>query len=273
MALPPAFSLIKMKTDMKISLQHRNTAYSANLRQPLDISLAVGTPGPRAWYVPDPVIEPVVMGDFTGSVAAGSSVNFFNITFNPHGHGTHTECLGHVTLEKENINELLKDFFFFARVASILPKVSDGTEEEFVIPGDRIITGPMLEESCPGFGEEAFILRTLPNGINKKTLNYTDTNPPYLTTSAARWLKERGCAHLLLDLPSVDREMDEGRLAVHKIFWEVPQNPQLTKTITEMIFVPDAVADGLYLLNLQVAPFVNDAAPSRPVLFQLEKAG
>jgi hypothetical protein len=41
-------------------------------------------------------------------------------------------------------------------------------------------------------------------------------------------------------------------------------------TITELAFVPDDVKDGLYLLNLQVAPFDNDAAPSRPLLFRLE---
>ena len=43
-------------------------------------------------------------------------------------------------------------------------------------------------------------------------------------------------------------------------------------TITEMIFVPDEVADGIYALSLQVAPFVADAAPSRPLLFALDPA-
>jgi hypothetical protein len=36
-----------------------------------------------------------------------------------------------------------------------------------------------------------------------------------------------------------------------------------------MIHVPDAAPDGEYLLELQVANFVNDAAPSRPVLYAL----
>jgi hypothetical protein len=43
-------------------------------------------------------------------------------------------------------------------------------------------------------------------------------------------------------------------------------------TITELIYVPAEVNDGLYLLNLQVAPFVADAAPSRPVLYPLRQA-
>jgi len=41
-------------------------------------------------------------------------------------------------------------------------------------------------------------------------------------------------------------------------------------TITEFIFVPNTVKDGKYYLNLQVAPFENDASPSRPVLYKIE---
>ncbi|HSD73628.1 MAG TPA: hypothetical protein VLB75_02595 [Steroidobacteraceae bacterium] len=32
-------------------------------------------------------------------------------------------------------------------------------------------------------------------------------------------------------------------------------------------FVPDETADGFYLLDLQLAPFVADATPSRPLLY------
>ena len=74
--------------------------------------------------------------------------------------------------------------------------------------------------------------------------------------------------HLLIDLPSVDRESDEGALAAHHRFWNYPEDPQLHRTITEFIFVPDEVSDGFYLLNIQLSPFENDAAPSKPVLYQ-----
>jgi hypothetical protein len=40
-------------------------------------------------------------------------------------------------------------------------------------------------------------------------------------------------------------------------------------TITEFIFVPNAIVDGTYFLNLMVAPFENDASPSKPVLFEV----
>jgi len=42
------------------------------------------------------------------------------------------------------------------------------------------------------------------------------------------------------------------------------------RTVTEMIYVPDDLPDGRYVLDLQIAPFVSDAAPSRPILFPIE---
>ena len=51
----------------------------------------------------------------------------------------------------------------------------------------------------------------------------------------------------------------------------ITPSARVDATITEMIFVPDTVEDGLYALSLQVAPFVADAAPSRPLLFALER--
>ena len=82
-------------------------------------------------------------------------------------------------------------------------------------------------------------------------------------------LNNKQVKHFLIDLPSVDRENDEGKLLFHHSFWQVPNNPQFDKTITEFIYVEDEIQDGKYILNLQTAPFENDATPSRPVLFQI----
>ncbi len=68
-------------------------------------------------------------------------------------------------------------------------------------------------------------------------------------------------------MPSVDREEDGGALEAHKAFWGVPEYPRPDATITELIYVPNTVVDGKYLLNLQMAAFENDACPSRPLLF------
>ncbi|MDQ3801257.1 MAG: cyclase family protein [Acidobacteriota bacterium] len=122
----------------------------------------------------------------------------------------------------------------------------------------------------------ALIVRTLPNEESKKTRAYLDNVPPFFSTEAMRFMVEKGIRHLLVDTPSIDRTFDEGKLSNHRIFWNVkPGSFEITKkslinhTITELIFVPDEVEDGDYLLNLQIAPFVADASPSRPLLFKL----
>ncbi len=241
-----------------------NSHQYIDTQKPLDLSLGLSNTeaNPRAWYVEPPIFEPVRTEHYTGSVAEGGSVNFRDISFNPHGHGTHTECLGHITKEVFSINKTLKEFFFEAQVLSLTPETRN--VENAV---DLVITLDQMKE-CD-ISKEALILRTLPNGISKKTKNYAATNPAYLEVEIAEYLIQKGVKHLLLDLPSVDRESDDGALAFHHAFWEVPENPNHERTITELIFVPDHVADGYYVLNLQVAPFENDAAPSRPVLFAL----
>ena len=80
----------------------------------------------------------------------------------------------------------------------------------------------------------------------------------------------KGIKHLLIDLPSIDREKDGGELLGHNAFWNTSGQLRMDATITEFIFVPNSVEDGTYFLNLQVAPFENDATPSKPVLYKIE---
>ena len=77
--------------------------------------------------------------------------------------------------------------------------------------------------------------------------------------------------HLLTDLPSVDREEDGGKLLAHKAFWKYPEDIRRSATITELVYVPDVVTDGLYLLNVQITSLEVDASPSKPVIYQLTK--
>lgn len=242
--------------------------FNADLSQPIDISIPLSNTdsNPIAWYIDKPVIEPVKMGDWVGKVSEGSSTNFNNIFFNPHGHGTHTECLGHITRDFYSVNQALKQFFFMAELVSVRPEEQG---EDFVI------TKAQIEAVLNGKTPEAIVIRTLPNDAAKKSKNYSNTNPPYLEEAAALYIRECGIKHLLIDMPSVDRESDEGRLVSHKAFWNVKDINNLNDdarhdaTITEMIYVNDEVKDGSYLLNLQIASFENDASPSKPVLYKL----
>lgn len=243
-----------------------NNEFKVDLSKPIDISIPITNTdeNPIAWYIEKPVIEPVVFGDWIGSIQEGASTNFNNITFNPHGHGTHTECLGHITREFYSINQCLKQFFFLAELISVIPEMQGE---------DWVITKNHLSTALKGTIPEAIIIRTLPNFKIKKSLNYSNTNPPYLTEDAARFIRESGIKHLLIDLPSVDKEHDEGKLLAHKAFWNVKDvnnlnaDARLDCTITEMIYVGDEVPDGSYLLNLQIASFENDASPSKPILY------
>lgn len=247
-----------------------NNNIEIDLSKPIDISIPLSNTdkNPIAWYIEKPEIEPVVFGDWIGKVSEGSSTNFNNIFFNPHGHGTHTECLGHITRDFYSINECLKQFFFTAELISITPED---------INGDLVITKNQIEKALNGKTPEAIIIRTLPNSESKKHKNYSKTNPPYLSEEAAIYIREIGIQHLLIDLPSVDREEDEGKLLAHKAFWNVKDvnnlndDARLNCTITEMIFVEDTIQDGSYILNLQIASFENDASPSKPILFKISE--
>jgi len=234
-----------------------------NLSQPRDISipLSASANNVSAWYVSPPEITPVKSGDWIGDVNQGGSVNFRNIFFNPHGHGTHTECVGHISKELYSINQCLKTFFFKAWVCTVNPVEKNG---DLVIEKKQLIWPDSVKEV------KAIVIRTLPNSVEKMHRQYSHTNPPYLDEEAAFYLRGKGIEHLLIDLPSVDKEEDAGHLLAHKAFWNYPSAPRLNATITEFIFVPDEVSDGEYLLNLQIAPFENDASPSKPVLYPVK---
>ncbi len=82
----------------------------------------------NAWYIDEPKIEPVKEGEWTAAVSKGADINFNNIYFNPHAHGTHTECVGHITEKVHSINQNLKTFFFLAEVITVAPE-NDGEDK------------------------------------------------------------------------------------------------------------------------------------------------
>ncbi len=241
---------------------HKGKEYSVDFFQPIDISIPLHADKNcvSAWYVEPMKLEPVVNGSWIGDVNRGGSVNFRNITFNPHGNGTHTESVGHISKEFYTINKSLKRFMFVAELITVLPYETES--------GDFVITKKILEDSI-STSPEALIIRTLSNAPNKLIHQYSNTNPPYMEKEAILFLNGLGIEHLLIDMPSIDRENDEGKLAAHHAFWNYPANAQLHKTITELIYVPNDVFDGIYILNLQIAPFENDASPSKPVLYKV----
>jgi len=251
---------------MLISFSHAGRRFSANLSKPIDLSIPLrdGAENPNCFWAPMPEFSPVRAGDFVGSTAEGGVVNFFNVRLNPHGNGTHTECVGHIARERFVLRECLLESHFLTKIVSLYPR---RTEE-----GDRVIFRDQMEEIFSENEAEALIIRTLPNDDLKLRQNYSGSNPPYLHHEAVEFLVKCGVQHLLLDLPSVDREEDGGQLLAHRAFWQYPHATRSQATITEMVFVPNTVRDGLYLLNLQTTSLDLDASPSKPVVFELKDA-
>ncbi len=246
---------------MKLTLQKDGRTYSFQTEKGKDISISLNPNGPRAWYVEPMRIEPVRTEQFLGSVAEGGAVNFRDVYFNPHGHGTHTENVGHIIDTEVPVVKSVGSSHYIAKLVTVELMKQDASQGDWVVS----------EESLLGMdlNVEALIIRTKPNDHSKTNRQYSGTNFPYLTIGAMQRIVDAGVQHLLVDLPSVDREEDGGALSAHHLFWNVPSEPNFVKTITELIYVPNEIEDGSYALNLQVSNFANDAAPSRPILFAL----
>jgi kynurenine formamidase len=247
---------------MKATIQTKTNSFKVDLTQPIDISipLLASEKNVNAWYLGAPKMAPAQIGDWIGSVQHGASVNFNTIEFNPHAHGTHTECVGHITKEFYSINKNLKQFFFTAELVTIAPTR---------LKTDFVISKKQLQFALADKKPEAVIIRTIPNTLEKLSQQYSNTNPTYFLEESALYLKSIGVKHWLVDLPSVDKEKDGGKLLAHHAFWNTLGKMRLEATITEFIFVPNHVLDGSYLLNLQIASFENDASPSKPIIYKI----
>lgn len=248
---------------MIATIHHKGETYKVDLSKPISIAIPVQhQKGVRAWYVDFPQITPVVMGNWIGEVKQGGSVNFKNIFFNPHGHCTHTECVGHITPENISVFQTLKNYFFKAKLITVLPEFAKNNDT--VVTKQTLIPHLQYDKTI-----DALIIRTIPNDDSKLYKNYSNTNPVYLSRDAVEFIKEKNIQHLILDVPSIDKENDNGLLVAHKTFWNYPDEKNSLRTITELAYIPNHVLDDWYFLNLQIAPVENDASPSNPVIHRI----
>lgn len=262
-------------------IKKRSTGENSDITD-ISIPLRFNGEQPNAYGV-----EPAKAGAFEaigiiGDTRRGGSVNFEQYTFIPHCNGTHTECVGHITDERLSVIDCLKDVLMPAILVSVEPVKRDETVERAASNADDtdlVITRTAIEERLKNFNVDthhSLIVRTKPNDDSKLTRRYgTEYIPPYFTVDAMQLIVEYGFTHLLCDLPSIDRIFDEGKLENHRIFWNVEPGSRsvnaetrINSTITELIYVDNDVADGEYMLNLQIAPFASDCSPSRPILLR-----
>lgn len=248
----------------------------------LSIPLTFDAAQPRFFGAPPATSTPLVAGTFVGDVRRGGTCNCESYELTPHCGGTHTECVGHITLERVSVRDAAKALLYPAVLASVTPVAASDTDERsdpMPQSGDRLVTRSELVRATRGMhldGSSAIVIRTLPNTAGKQSRNYDAGHaPPYFTIAAIEWMLGLGVEHLVVDLPSIDRASDQGRLTAHRLFWGMPPGEQSVAaakrahaTITELAYIDDSVPDGHYMLSLQIAPFAADAAPSRPLLYR-----
>ena len=276
---------------MKITFSHQSRFYVADTSKGHDISRAIRF-GDRAQATGDsiPVAarQSLELEGFVGDVLRGGSCNVDRLDLIPHCHGTHTETVAHLLQIPQSVlggkgNELvplISDVCPLPLLSAVLITVESQRAMETTdhyLPEfretDRVVSAAAITEAIGRVDVvevDALILRS-----NNKLYDFeSGPETPFLSIDAMRQVVDLGVDHLLLDLPSVDRLDDGGHLSCHHVFWGLPADASvatkecsLQKTITELVSVDAALADGLYLLDLQVAPLVADAAPSRPVLY------
>src|SRR5215472_8927402 len=212
----------------RLTIDGRDVA--VDLSHPADLALELdfSGPQPRHFGAPRASSRPYETPGFgfRGSVERGGSCNCELITLIPHCNGTHTECAGHLTRERLNAWRVVPAGLIPAVLVSVTPEApgSEGSEPT-PQPEDRLITRRALEHAWPAavpFTARAIVIRTLPNSPDKRARDYTGQTPPYLSQEAAALLVNRGVLHLVVDVPSIDRTHDEGRLTAHRLFFGLP---------------------------------------------------
>lgn len=269
---------------MKVEIEIQNSRYCADLDRAISIAIEMDFDGPQpSHFGADPARrEPMKVGEFIGRTKLGGSCNVDVLKINPHCNGTHTETVGHIVDENVSVADKAMRSLFAARLITVQSQPVGNTSDSYrptLEDNDRVIDAVTLQSKIEcelgNAGIEALVIRSLPNSSTKLARKYgAEDCPAFFTIEAMEYIVSLGIEHLLVDLPSVDRLNDSGKMTNHHIFWqletETPEPKTLpANTITEMIYVPDAVSDGLYLLNLQVPALITDAAPSRPILFPL----
>jgi kynurenine formamidase len=252
---------------MNVTLTLDGKTVRADLGAGVSLGIPIGEDGrhPRFFVDQGARFSPLQAGDFTGRVCHGGSCNADVVEFIPHCHGTHTEGHGHVTSTRDPVDHSVNEALYTARLVSVSPDRVDAH-------GSPILSSRDLTDHLD---RQALIIRTLPNEGSKRWRDYSHAPCyPILSDRAMQAVAAAGVQHLLIDTPSIDAA-DDPSLRLHRLFWQMAPGQleapvaRRNATLTEMIFVPDALADGDYLIHLGLSTLVSDATPSCPTLFEL----
>lgn len=275
---------------MNLTLTIDGRSYRVLTDRPIDLAIPLDFDGPQpdAFGLPRASRAPYTSGSFIAEVAQGGSVNCDLVQLAPHGNGTHTETVGHIVVAPPPIARLQLAPLIPAALLTVEASVLYETDDSYAAGDgdDFVITAAAIEGAWDALGASptwatALVLRR--DGAHDISgAEWSGNNPTYLTHEAMRFIRSLGVQHLLVDLPSVDREDDHGLLSNHRVFWDIHgdegrhaplphDHPAHGRTITEMICAPQDQPDTIAVLNLQIPRWRLDAAPSWPRLFLSEE--
>lgn len=272
---------------MKFEVTIDNQRHEMNTDKGISLAIPLEFNGqqPNHFGAPTAISSPLKIGNFVGDTRQGSSCNCDLITLTPHCVGTHTESIGHILDTRQSLADCLNPGLIPATLISIEPVTGSQCQESYYpqyMDTDRIITAEAIEKALmlqditkDSDFFKALIIRTLPNSSAKMQAKYeNEQQSAFFSTEAMKFINNIGVQHLLVDMPSIDRMYDDGKLNNHRIFWNVaPECKQprgeehLHKSVTEMIYVADAVKDGNYVLDIQIPRWHSDAVPSQPIIY------
>ena len=256
---------------MKIKIDNNNNIYSIDSQSGVDISIPMkfnDNQNPKFYDLSNPVKRYYKSGDNEYSLNKGGGCNVPMIKLNVHCMGTHTESANHISKDGTTINMINNLNFIPAQLITIKPETKTNESYHTLIDNsDKLITKSLLKNAIDSDNDflDSIIIRTLPNGKEKKKMNYNNNPHPFLTTDAIIFLNDIGVEHILIDTPSIDKYDDEGKLGNHHMFF----NNKNYNTITELIYVPSSCEDGKYFLSIGIPNFNLDAAPSRPIIYKI----
>ena len=255
---------------MVITFYHLNQKINIDMNRGYDLSISnfFDSKNPTFFNSKNPELFYPDNDDFNGNISKGGTCNVPSVSLDIHCTGTHTECIGHISDSDIFINDISPKNFISSILISVNPVVANNCLDRYHVrygENDLVITKDSLIKNL-GIKKQhldAVIIRTLPNTSEKKTKNYDHYHAPFFTNDAIEFLLELDVKHLLVDLPSIDKANDNGKLGNHHIFFKKG------KTISELLYIPDSIKDGFGYLQIQIPNWSLDAAPSRPIFYPI----
>ena len=244
---------------MQYTIHHANKDFKVNTDHAVDITLGINkSENVNCYYLSGPSFSYFESEAFSGNLSKGGSVNCEQMTFYAHASGTHTECALHVA----DVDFDMRHLDFAPLQIGVLISVSPSP-----IGPDKVIDLSSLKGLNNPYDAKVLMVRTLPNLESKAVANYSGTNPVYFEPDVLLFIKSLGFEHLICDIPSIDKESDEGKLLAHKHWFLDNGKATVKRSITELAYMPDRLSDGLHAVQMQVPKIQSDAVPSRIIVY------